>query len=34
MFSSAYPVALRALCMGIAGGFRSWAPLGALSLTY
>lgn len=34
MSSSARSIALRALCLGVAGGFRSWVPLGALSLTH
>lgn len=34
MFDATRPIALRALCLGVAGGFRSWPPLGALALTH
>lgn len=34
MFAPTRPTALRALCLGVAGGFRSWPPLGTLCLTY
>lgn len=34
MFTSTRTTALRALCLGVGGGFRSWPPLGALALNY
>lgn len=34
MVEPTHSTALRALCLGVGGGFRAWPPLGALALTY